>query len=133
MITSGNSIESPDGQFKLVMENGGNLVLYDGADVKQWESNTSSGLGTFLNFQNDGNLVVYNSSIEPQWFSGTYLTSPSLPSGAKGIVLYLPGPSSECECTQYMCIIVETAGGAKTNYYAVTNGPTAFFETVTGC
>eukprot|EP00985_Skeletonema_marinoi_P008812 scaffold4024_cov208-Skeletonema_marinoi.AAC.8 len=126
-----NSIVSPDNYSKLKMEDNGNLVLSIANLGPVWESMTgSSGTGSFANFQGDGNLVVYNAASPPvfQWQSGTT----GLTGGAQGIVLYLPGPSSECECTQYMCIIVQVpAGGAKTSYYAVTNG--AFFETLASC
>ena len=121
---------SPDNYSKLKMEGNGNLVLSIANLGLVWESMTASGTGSFANFQGDGNLVVYNAASPPvfQWQSGTT----GLAGGAQGIVLYLPGPSSECECTQYMCIIVQVpAGGAKTSYYAVTNG--AFFETLASC
>eukprot|EP00984_Skeletonema_dohrnii_P016098 scaffold7077_cov122-Skeletonema_dohrnii-CCMP3373.AAC.3 len=133
-----NSIMSPDGQYKLVMESTGNLVLYNMTvgQVQMWQSSTLGTRGVayfaadgYLN----GNLVV-EAEDHPcpgditRWTSGTSLADGI---GGQGIVLYLPGPSSECELTQYMCIIVQATGSdAKTSYYAVADGKP--FETSEG-
>lgn len=64
----------------LAMQGDGNLVIYDGTGRPIWASNTNgTGSGNFLGIQDDGNLVVYTSSDVPVWASG-----------ARGNELYAP-------------------------------------------
>lgn len=44
---------------KIVMENNGNLVIYDNGGNKQWETVTE-GNGHFVRLENDGRLMMYN-------------------------------------------------------------------------
>jgi hypothetical protein len=137
--TENDSIESPDGLYELIMENDGNLVLYNKTvgQVQMWQSSTSSEIGPFApeaEFNFVGNIIVENSLGKQQWQSNTCCDGCILTLDCfdvYGNVLYLPGDSSECECTQYMCIIALDQFGGKTNYYAVTDGSP--FETVAGC
>src|SRR5271165_305894 len=91
---------SDDGQFRVLLQNDGNLVVYDrwqarwasgtnGQSVSQcimqtdgnlviygydgpiWASNTSGNPGAYLNMQNDGNLVIYLPGGSPIWATGT--------------------------------------------------------------
>ncbi len=57
---------SPNGQYYLIMQSDGNLVLYRGSDPNDnqgviWHTNTYTGQETdsYLAMQDDGNLVVY--------------------------------------------------------------------------
>jgi hypothetical protein len=65
----------PCGEFALIMQNDGNLVLYQGAGPAVWSTGTygqNCGTGQCLAvFQGDGNFVVYNGTT-PLWNSGTY-------------------------------------------------------------
>jgi hypothetical protein len=98
-LTTGQSINSKDGRFKLILQGDGNLVLYtpqgprwnsltnlkpantlvlqpDGNLVlygnqgrAYWNSRTDTGNPTFLSLQNDGNLVLYNMFGRAIWFA----------------------------------------------------------------
>ena len=105
-LVQGASLTSPDGRFQLVMQNDGNLVLYDPSGRPLWASGTSNTSGTFLvpqappgsppgagtvNFggqfvnyavmQDDGNLVIYQTyapgQAGPIWNTGTPGNGPS--------------------------------------------------------
>ena len=58
------------GVVRCAMQTDGNLVLYDYINRPKWASNTSGRSGTWLNVQNDGNLVLYRNNIA-QWASNT--------------------------------------------------------------
>jgi Carboxypeptidase regulatory-like domain len=68
-LSANQSLFSPDGQFKLVMQGDGNLVEYEGS-TSIWASGTS-GTGNYAVMQGDGNLVVYSSTNAVKWASGT--------------------------------------------------------------
>lgn len=55
---------SSNGQYSLVFQNDGNLVLYRGSNSPKWASNTEN-RGDRAEFQTDGNLVVYDYSGNP--------------------------------------------------------------------
>lgn len=66
----GDFRRSPNGEYELVYQGDGNLVLYrrsDGAPL--WATMTWD--AGQVNMQHDGNLVVYNSGGVPIWASGT--------------------------------------------------------------
>ncbi|KAK1735044.1 hypothetical protein QTG54_014110 [Skeletonema marinoi] len=130
------SITTSDGYSLTFTGPVGNLELTSSENVVLWESGTSGGPPSFFNFQADGNLVVYadeEDPLTPLWYSNT-CTGCSI--GGTGIVLYLPGITSECECTNYMCVKVQDASDPQvfTDYYAVVSGPGNFFQTLpVGC
>lgn len=65
-------VYSPSRSHRLVMQDDGNLVLYNatsGAAV--WNSGTSGNAGAYAVFQTDGNFVVYSASGRALWFSST--------------------------------------------------------------
>jgi len=70
-------LESVSGQFRLVMQHDGNLVLYEqqfgGVQTPIWASGTHFiGVPPFkLVMQEDGNLVVYDVNGKATWASGT--------------------------------------------------------------
>ena len=68
-LTPGNSIASPNGQYRLTMQSDGNVVEYDGASVV-WASGTNPA-GAIALMQNDGNFVINNSTGNPLWASDT--------------------------------------------------------------
>ena len=56
---------------RLVMESGGNLVIYDNKNNTIWESNTN-GQGEFMQVENNGTLSVYDSNRIKAWSLCTY-------------------------------------------------------------
>eukprot|EP00573_Skeletonema_grethae_P006374 CAMPEP_0201692188 /NCGR_PEP_ID=MMETSP0578-20130828/5164_1 /ASSEMBLY_ACC=CAM_ASM_000663 /TAXON_ID=267565 /ORGANISM="Skeletonema grethea, Strain CCMP 1804" /LENGTH=191 /DNA_ID=CAMNT_0048177533 /DNA_START=67 /DNA_END=642 /DNA_ORIENTATION=+ len=135
----GQFIRSPDG-FMLLMQNDGNLVLYNtqvgAAKATLWESDTSNRNGQCATIKSDGNLIVYDSpENNALWSSRTCTTCHTADESefvGKGIALYLPGETSECECSDYMCIKVKNeVTGDLTDYYAIQSGQV--FETVAEC
>lgn len=98
-LNQGNSIVSPDGYSSLtvttdgklelrrdykvvwsrgggasylVMQDDGNLVLYNAAGGAVWHSETSGQGISSLTLQEDGNLVLYKNSGQSTWSSGTH-------------------------------------------------------------
>ncbi len=55
-----------------VMQDDGNLVLYEPGYMPYWASNTGGNSGAFLAVQGDGNIVIYTSAYRPIWASHTY-------------------------------------------------------------
>jgi hypothetical protein len=70
LYSNGNALWSSrtmgKGAKKLVMQRDGNLVLYKDREPV-WATNTSGNNGAFLKIQNDGNLVIYRAV----WSTGT--------------------------------------------------------------
>ena len=65
-------ITSANGQYRLIMQKDGNLVLYDDARRQLlWESNTRGQRVDRVIMQRDGNLVLYLHSGQPAWASNT--------------------------------------------------------------
>lgn len=63
-------IHSPNGQYELLMQDDGNLVLY-GPNGATWATGTVGSGAVSLNMQSDGNLVLYTSAAKPVWASNT--------------------------------------------------------------
>jgi hypothetical protein len=100
-LTSNQSLASCNGDYTLIMQSDGNLVLYQGstalwasgtvgsgadeailqddgnfvvytsAGSPVWASNTAGDTGDYLDVQNDGNVVIYSSSGAALWSTGT--------------------------------------------------------------
>jgi hypothetical protein len=68
-IRDWGKLESPNGQFALIMQTDGNLVAYTWPHG-YWASNTG-GAGTNLVMQGDGNLVIYDNRGVALWASHT--------------------------------------------------------------
>ena len=70
-------LTSPNGNFFLVMQSDGNLVIYSGIAPETtratwWTSTTGQGSPPYhLVMQSDGNLVVYDGGNAPLWNSQT--------------------------------------------------------------
>jgi hypothetical protein len=67
----GGSIVSPSGQFSLLYQSDGNLVLYRDSGVALWAANTSGTDAGSCTMQADGNLVLTTPSGAPIWASST--------------------------------------------------------------
>lgn len=66
----GQSIETADRRYKLIMQTDGNLVLYSPSRAL-WASGTNGTSVRYLAMQGDGNLVLYGSNSQPIWYSNT--------------------------------------------------------------
>lgn len=58
---------------RLIVQNDGNLVIYDSRDKALWSSETNGqGEGPYLlRMQDDANLVLYDINDTPIWATGT--------------------------------------------------------------
>jgi hypothetical protein len=68
-LTPGRGVRSPDGH-SLVLQQDGNLVLFDSKRVPIWSTNTKGYEPVQLIMKTDGNLVLY-STIGQVWASNT--------------------------------------------------------------
>jgi parallel beta-helix repeat protein len=66
----GQSLYSCDGRFHLILQNDGNLVLYQGG-TPLWASGTTGSSSAVAIMQGDGNFVIYNAAGTALWSSGT--------------------------------------------------------------
>jgi hypothetical protein len=68
-----NYLVSENKKFKLILQEDGNLVIYDELKNAIWASNTDGvGEGPYnLYLQGDGNLVIYDKNKTPTWASNT--------------------------------------------------------------
>ena len=75
-LSPGESISSPSGQYQLILQHDGNLVLYDtSGPTPLWDSRTVGRSDRTLIMQPDGNLVLYELPVTPfdaLWHSRTY-------------------------------------------------------------
>ena len=70
---------SPSGEYFLVMQSDGNLVLYkvgtgatgENSNKPLWASQTNGKGGVVAKMQGDGNFVVYTADNHPVWASNT--------------------------------------------------------------
>lgn len=65
-------INSANGNFSLVFQQDGNLVLYDQKNSPLWSSGTNGQKASRCVMQKDGNFVIYNIFKEAIWSSNTY-------------------------------------------------------------
>jgi hypothetical protein len=68
--SANTTITSDNGKYKLVMQDDGNLVAYDG-NTAIWASNTVGTDGQKAIMQPDGNFVLYHVNGKPLWASNT--------------------------------------------------------------
>jgi len=69
-LTSGQALDSANGDYGLNMQGDGNLVLYQGSTAL-WSSGTAGTAATRAVMQGDGNFVLYSSSGSAIWATGT--------------------------------------------------------------
>jgi WD40 repeat protein len=71
-LIPGRSIKSADGRFTFILQQDGNLVLYDPYNQALWSSGTNGHGNVWdLVMQSDGNLVIYDGHNHPIWASNT--------------------------------------------------------------
>ncbi|SDQ57287.1 curculin domain-containing protein [Thermostaphylospora chromogena] len=76
MLTAGEilkprqSVKSSNGQYKLIQQVAGNLVLYGPGNQALWSTPTSGTLA-YTTMQKEGNLVVYSATNKPLWTTKT--------------------------------------------------------------
>ncbi|GEM_PF-537858 len=70
-LSPGDYLQSATG-YVLVMQDDGNLVLYDPAGQATWASGTAGHQGAWATLKTDGNLVVYSSGGEALWSTRTW-------------------------------------------------------------
>ncbi len=66
----GQSLLTPDGKYRMVLQKDGNLVVYSPTHPI-WNSMTSGKPSAQLSMQPDGNLVIYDTSGNALWTSST--------------------------------------------------------------
>lgn len=71
-LAVGESITAADGQFTLIMQNDGNLVLYRTGGPARWATGTYGRTVARAIMQYDGNFVLYGPGGEPIWTTATY-------------------------------------------------------------
>jgi hypothetical protein len=69
-LTEGDYLESDGGQYKLIMQGDGNLVLYQEGNAL-WSSETGGNPGSYAIMEGEGNLVVYDGTTA-KWNSSTW-------------------------------------------------------------
>ena len=81
------------GPYRVVMQDDGNLVLYDSNNAAPWATGTNGkGVAPFRAvMQDDGNLVVYDSQNKVLWATGTNRT----PQPQMAMTPPLLGPSGQ--------------------------------------
>jgi hypothetical protein len=90
MLWPNQQFQSPNRQYRMVMQSDGNLVLYQGATAR-WSSKTYRANST-LEMQGDGNLVIYAPGHIAVWATGTFKSGSVLRGQNDGnFVLYAPG------------------------------------------
>ena len=67
----GSYLQSVNGQYRLVMQRDGNLVLYASPNRALWATGTENNPGAWAVMQYDGNFVVYSASNRALWATGT--------------------------------------------------------------
>lgn len=70
-LNTGEFITSEDGNYMLVMQYSGQLVLYQGRSAIWQSTNTNESENSYAVVQSDGNLVIYTAAGAAQWASGT--------------------------------------------------------------
>jgi hypothetical protein len=89
-LQPGWQFQSPDRQYRLVMQTDGNLVLYKGGTAL-WASNTHTA-NSEVEMQTDGNLVIYAPGHIAVWATGTFNQYSALLGQNDGnFVVYAPG------------------------------------------
>jgi hypothetical protein len=66
----GQSLDTADRRYHLILQRDGNLVLYS-PNRAIWASGTDGRNAAYLTLQSDGNLVLYDRNARPLWFTGT--------------------------------------------------------------
>lgn len=74
-LTVDQQLESASGDYRVVMQGDGNLVLYEFANAPVWATNTAGipapHTPTHAVMQTDGNFVLYSDDGVPAWATGS--------------------------------------------------------------
>ena len=71
-IWSSATFNKGRGPYRLIMQDDGNLVIYDADNKATWATGThGKGSGCHFYCQEDGNLVIYDNQKRPIWASDT--------------------------------------------------------------
>lgn len=70
-LHAGQGLVSANGEFSLIMQTDGNLVMYNNWGRAEWDSGTEGHDGVILAMQGDGNLVLYAPGGVAIWDAGT--------------------------------------------------------------
>jgi hypothetical protein len=69
-LRTGQTLVSPNGRARFVVQPDGNMVVYRLDNEVLWESK-KRGVGSRLDMQDDGNLVQYDDNNQVLWKSDT--------------------------------------------------------------
>jgi len=64
-------LTSPSGEYYLIMQGDGNLVVYKPGGHPIWATHTNGKGGVKAMMQGDGNFVIYTANGSPVWASNT--------------------------------------------------------------
>lgn len=70
-LNTGDILNTPNAQFRAIVQSDGNFVLYNAANAPLWHTATNGNPGARLVMQSDGNLVIYTTVNKPLWSTGT--------------------------------------------------------------
>jgi hypothetical protein len=70
-LVPNESLRSANGQFSLLLQQDGNLVLYEQETQPVWATGTDGQEIARATMQQDGNLVLYTASGQAAWASET--------------------------------------------------------------
>lgn len=70
LLKQGQGVRSLNGEYLLIQQTDGNLVLYRGKTAL-WSTETGRNPGAYAVMQTDGNLVVYSAAKKALWSSNT--------------------------------------------------------------
>lgn len=131
ILTVGQAIYSPNGYYKLTLQQDGNMVLYrgngSGSWTGIWDSQTVGKASNHVQYQSDCNLVIYNSSNQSMWGDNIYdvngsifryssynLSTDNLPFFAMqndgNLVEYWPAYTSDSHQFVYICFAATDTG-----------------------
>ena len=76
-LNQNDYLSSPSGNYQLILQDDGNLVLYRSPgpnEVVEWASNTQGQDSQYAIMQTDGNFVIYGPGGPPNalWSTGTH-------------------------------------------------------------
>lgn len=134
VLTSGNAIFSPNGQYNLNLQTDGSLVLYSINGQILWSADTYQKGGKYLFFQADGNLVL-SKNLDGSgvvWSSDIYAPSANFIRDGRlfyslqndgNFVMYFDGQLLNSPSDSYTAILGDTGtdGGRKSSHFKVIN------------
>lgn len=71
ILKEGEKLVSENSEYTFIVQDDGNVVLYDRNNKPLWASNTQNVAVKELIMQDDGNLVLYRHDNVAAWASGT--------------------------------------------------------------